>query len=183
MTLRPSNRKRNRWAADLLAIEPGDHVLEIGFGPGLAVRDLARRVGGGKVSGIDHSDVMVRQATARNRAAIEDGRVELRRGSARNLGDYDHAFDKVLSVNNFGMWPQPDECLKQLHHAMRPGGLVAIVSQPRTPGADAATTERAGDEIAEQLSEAGFVNLRTETLPLSPPVACVLAETPTEKDE
>ena len=39
---RPSNRQRNRWAVSLLGVRPVSRVLEIGFGPGLAVAELAR---------------------------------------------------------------------------------------------------------------------------------------------
>lgn len=37
MGARASNRERSRWAVSLLDIEPTDRVLEIGFGPGLAI--------------------------------------------------------------------------------------------------------------------------------------------------
>src|SRR5829696_7751284 len=37
------NRKHNRWAVALLDVQPQDHILEMGFGPGLAIRELARR--------------------------------------------------------------------------------------------------------------------------------------------
>jgi SAM-dependent methyltransferase len=178
MTLRPSNRKRNRWAVALLEVQPRDCVLEVGFGPGLAIRELASRATDGLVCGIDHSEVMVRQAMARNRAAVELGRVELRLASAVEVGQFSDTFDKVLCVNNFGMWPDQEARLKELRAAMRRGGRVAIVSQPRCPGATAGTTDRVGLETAERLREAGFVNVRRETLHLRPPVVCVLAETP-----
>jgi SAM-dependent methyltransferase len=106
MALRPSNRKRNRWVVALLDLQPQDHVLEIGFGPGLAIRELARRATDGFVLGIDHSEVMVRRAAVRNRAAVEQGRVELRLGSALDVRDFSEMFDKALAVNNFGMWPR-----------------------------------------------------------------------------
>ncbi|MBK5227765.1 MAG: methyltransferase domain-containing protein [Actinobacteria bacterium] len=183
MALRPSNRKRNRWAVGLLGVQPRDCVLEIGFGPGFAIRELARRASDGLVLGLDHSEVMVRQATARNRAAVEQGRVELRLASAVDLDDFSDTFDKVLAVNNFGMWPDPQLRLRELLGAVHPGGRVAIVSQPRSPGATAATTERIGRETAEQLQEAGFINVRREILPLRPPVVCVLAETPEERTQ
>jgi SAM-dependent methyltransferase len=114
MALRPSNRKRNRWAVALLEVQPQDHIPEIGFGPGLAIRELARRATDGFVLGIEHSEVMVRQATIRNRAAVEQGRVELRLGSALDLRDFSEMFDKALAVNNFGMWPEPEARLKDL---------------------------------------------------------------------
>jgi SAM-dependent methyltransferase len=119
MALRPSNRKRNRWAVALLDVQPQDHILEIGFGPGLAIRELARRATDGFVLGIDHSEVMVRQAAIRNRAAVEQGRVELRLGSALDLRDFSEMFDKALAVNNFGMWPEPEARLKDLRGALR----------------------------------------------------------------
>jgi ubiquinone/menaquinone biosynthesis C-methylase UbiE len=62
---RPSNRQRNRWVVSLLGVQPTDQVLEIGFGPGVAVAALAR-AGAGHVYGIDHSAVMLRQASRRN---------------------------------------------------------------------------------------------------------------------
>src|SRR5215207_6519805 len=178
MALRPSNRNRSRWAVALLDAQPHDHVLEIGFGPGLAIRELARRATDGFVLGIDHSEVMVRQAAARNRAAIEQGRVELRLGSALELRDFSEMFDKALAVNNFGMWPEPEARLKELRGALRPGGRVAIVSQPRCLGASVETTERVSHEITERLRDAGFISIQRETLNLRPPVACVLAEAP-----
>jgi SAM-dependent methyltransferase len=180
MALRPSNRKRNRWAVALLEVRPHDHVLEIGFGPGLGIRELARHATDGFVLGIDHSQVMVRQAAVRNRAAVEQGRVDLRLGSALDLRDFRELFDKALAVNNFGMWPEPGARLRELRGALRPGGRVAIVSQPRCPGATAETTRRVSEETAERLRDAGFISIRRETLNLRPPVACVLAETPSD---
>ncbi|HEX6711367.1 MAG TPA: hypothetical protein VF068_13640 [Rubrobacter sp.] len=55
MALRSSNRKRNAWADDLLGVEPTDRVLEIGFGLGIAVRELSRRARHCLVCGVDHS--------------------------------------------------------------------------------------------------------------------------------
>jgi ubiquinone/menaquinone biosynthesis C-methylase UbiE len=178
MTVRPSNRKRNLWAVDLLEVQPTDRVLEIGFGPGVAIRALARRASAGCVYGIDHSEVMVRQATARNRAAVERGRVILRLGSAPDLSALGVVFDKVLVVNNFGMWPDPQQGLGELRRVMRPGGTVALVSQPRYPSATAETTRRVGRATVEQLGNAAFTGMRTEVLHLRPPVVCILAEAP-----
>ena len=57
---------------------------------------------------------------------------------------------------------------------LRPGGRIAVVSQPRCPGATAATSARAAHELTTALTEAGFTGLRTELLDLDPPAACVL---------
>jgi SAM-dependent methyltransferase len=81
MAHRSSNRKRNAWAVSLLQVRPDDRVLEIGFGPGLAIRELSRLAHEGYVCGIDHSELMLRQARRRNADGIRRGVVDLRLGS------------------------------------------------------------------------------------------------------
>jgi SAM-dependent methyltransferase len=178
MTLRPSNRKRNIWAVSLLDVQPSDRVLEIGFGPGLAIRELARRATRGLVVGVDHSETMRAQAARRNAAAVRAGRVSLMLASIEEPPDLGGPFDKILAVNNMGMWPEPVLRLKELARLLRGGGLIAIVSQPRCPGATAETTSAAAREIVEFLEAAGFVSIRVETLDLEPPVACVIGTAP-----
>src|SRR5215469_13262923 len=172
---RPSNRQRNRWVVSLLDVRPADQVLELGFGPGVAVAELVR-AGAGHVYGIDHSAVMLRQASRRNAAAIRAGRVTLINAPADQLPPaVDGPLDAILAVNSLGFWPAPAERLAELRRRLAPGGRIAIASQPRCPGATADTSRAAAREIEDLLSDAGFTHLSTETLPLSPPVACVLA--------
>jgi SAM-dependent methyltransferase len=178
MAHRPSNRQRNRWVVALLAVQPADSVLEIGFGPGVAIAELVR-AGAGHVYGIDHSEVMVRQASRRNAAAIRAGRVTLVNASVDRLPPaLGGPFDAVLAVNSLGFWPAKTERLAELRQRLAPGGRIAIVSQPRCPGATAATSRSAADEVENLLRAAGFRHLSTETLPLSPPAVCVLAASP-----
>jgi SAM-dependent methyltransferase len=177
MAHRPSNRQRSVWVVSLLGVQPADRVLEIGFGPGLAIAELVR-AGAGHAYGIDHSDVMLRQASRRNAAAVRAGRVTLIRASVDQIPPaLDGPFDAILAVNSLGFWPAPAERLTQLRRRLAPGGRIAIASQPRCPGATADTSRNAAREIEGLLRDAGFTHLRTHTLPLGPPVACVLAGT------
>src|SRR5215472_2747242 len=156
MAHRPSNRQRNRWVVSLLGMQPVGQVLEIGFGPGLAIAELAR-AGAGHVYGIDHSGVMLRQAARRNAAAIRAGRVTLIRASVDQLPPaFDGPFDAILAVNSLGFWPGPAERLAELRQRLAPGGRLAIVSQPRCPGASADTSRDAAREIEDLLRDAGF---------------------------
>jgi ubiquinone/menaquinone biosynthesis C-methylase UbiE len=177
MAHRPSNRQRNRWVVSLLDVQPTDRVLEIGFGPGLAISELSRRVGGsGHVYGIDHSYVMLRLGTRRNASAIAAGRVTLCRASVGQLPpSLDGPFDAILTVNSLGFWPAPTERLAELRRRLRAGGRIAVASQPRCPGAMASTSHNAAREIESLLRDAGYTETRTETLDLNPPVVCVLA--------
>src|ERR687888_392255 len=175
MGRRSSNVARNRWAVQLLEVQPTDRVIELGCGPGVAVAALATRATRGLVVGVDHSQVMIRQARRRNRAAIRAGRVRLIHTSVESLSVSDGPFNAALAVNTVGMWPDPTARLRELARLLRPGGRIALVSQPRCPGATAATSAAAADRLRALLSQAGFQDLRSETLDLNPPVACVLA--------
>ena len=175
---RPSNRQRNRWVVSLLGVRPASQVLEIGFGPGVAVAELVR-TGAGHVYGIDHSAVMLRQASRRNAAAIRAGRVTLVNAPVDQIPPaLDGPFDAILAVNSLAFWPAPAERLAELRRRLAPGGRVAIVSQPRCHDATADTSRSAAEEIENLLRVAGFTQMSTQTLPLSPPVICVLAAAP-----
>src|SRR5258708_35027088 len=171
----PSNRQRSAWVVSLLGVQPASRVLEIGFGPGLAIAELVR-AGAGHVTGIDHSGVMLRQASRRNAAAIRAGRVTLMRASVDQIPPaLDGPFDAILAVNSLGFWPAPAERLPELRRRLAPGGRVAIASPPRCPGATAGTSRSAARDIEDLLRGAGLTQMRTETPPLSPPVAGGLA--------
>ena len=178
MGRRSSNVQRNEWAVALLDVQPTDHVLELGCGPGVAVAALAGRATRGLVVGVDHSQVMIRQARRRNAAAIRQGRVRLIHSPVERLQVTDGPFDAALAVNNVGMWPEPDAQLRDIGRLLRPGGRIALVSQPRCPGATAAMSAEAADRLRGLLSQAGFGDLRAEMLDLNPPAACVLAARP-----
>jgi SAM-dependent methyltransferase len=179
MAQRGSNRERNIWAVGLLDVQPHEHVLEIGFGPGVAIEELARRVSGGLVVGVDHSEVMVRQARKRNAAAVRAGRVDLRLGTAEDLPSFDALFDKILAVNSLMFWDDPVARLRELRGILRPGGRIAIAYQPRGPGATDDTAAQAGRDLAKQFAEAGFAEVRVETLQLQPTnCVCVVGVNP-----
>ncbi len=179
MAHRGSNRERNLWAAGLLDVQPDDRVLELGFGPGIAIEAMAGLATRGLVVGVDHSEVMVRQATRRNAAPVRAGRVDLRLGDAEHLPAFDAPFDKILAVNSLMFWDDPAARLKELRDLLHPGGRIAIAYQPRGPGSTDETAARAGREIAGHFEAAGFTEVRVETLPLKPvAVVCALGFSP-----
>jgi ubiquinone/menaquinone biosynthesis C-methylase UbiE len=178
MAHRASNVQRNEWIVEQLALRPGDHVLEVGFGPGIAIAALARTAHEGRVHGVDSSPVMLRQASRRNADAIRRGVVQLKLAAVDQLPHYREPFDAIMAVNSLQFWPEPDVRLEELRARMRPGGRLAIGLQPRCPGATAETARHAAHTIDGQLAGAGFTELRVETLDLDPPVVCVLGTNP-----
>jgi ubiquinone/menaquinone biosynthesis C-methylase UbiE len=174
MAHRSSNLQRAAWTISLLGIQPFDRVLEIGFGPGVAIARAGRLATAGRVVGIDHSEVMLRQATRRNADAIRDGKVELIQASVSSLPHFDEQFNKVFAINCMGFWDEPVLRLKEIKELMKPGGQIAITTQPRSSGADAATSRKVGEKTAAALREAGFSSVRVATDTMKPPAICAI---------
>ncbi|HEY9755621.1 MAG TPA: methyltransferase domain-containing protein [Oculatellaceae cyanobacterium] len=98
MSHRPENIQRNEWGLSLLTIQPGDRILEIGFGPGVTVGKAAATAA--EVVGVNHSELMVRQATLRNKDLIDSGKLKLMLGSVETLKPDVGLFDKIYSMNS-----------------------------------------------------------------------------------
>ena len=113
----------------LMALRPGERVLDLGCGSGWATRLLARMVGDGpegfgQVVGVDVSDEMIRQA----RAASKDfENVLYVWGSAQQIPWEENYFDKVLSVESFYYYPDQDRALMELFRVMAPRGRLFIL--------------------------------------------------------
>ncbi len=175
MAYAPSNQERIAWTIAQLELRPSDRVLEVGFGPGYAVKEAHKLLPHGFIAGVDHSEVMVRQAIKRNAVAIHEGKVDLRLGSVSNLPSYDEPFDKIFTINSIHFWADPVARLKELHKVLKPSGLIAVALQPRSRGSTCETTVIIGKELALNLENAGFKMIRLEFKPAKPaPIVCVL---------
>jgi len=120
------NADMERAAIEQLQLCGQEHVLEIGFGPGVGVRLLTQRLPAGFVAGVDPSEVMVDQAKRRCADARMLARVDLRVGTASALPWDDGRFDAVCSVNNIPFWDQLERDLIEVRRVMRHGGRLAI---------------------------------------------------------
>src|SRR6185503_16586023 len=138
------NQPEARWTIDLLNIQPDTRVLEIGFGPGVAIEYAAEQAAQGHVSGIDYSETMVQVARKRNAAAIRNGVVDLTHGDVRSLPYGDESFDRVFTIHCIYFWAEPTACLHEIRRVLRANGVLAITILPidkwppkrRTPSTD-----------------------------------------------
>lgn len=125
-----TKRDFTQWVIPLLEVQSDSKVLEVGFGPGVAIQILAATASTGSVAGIDYSQEMVEQATTRNAKAITAGIVQLHYGSVEKLPFADDTFDKALAINSMQVWS--DETYRRPHrgHDCFPSTL-AIVPRPQ----------------------------------------------------
>jgi ubiquinone/menaquinone biosynthesis C-methylase UbiE len=134
------NRGLNAWVVELLDAAADDRVVEVGFGTGLAIEANAARATRGHVAGVDRSDVMLRQASRRNRRALREGRVDLRLGEATGLPFADASFTRALAVNSLQFWKPAEGGLRELHRVLRPSGRLVLAQ--RRFRADAGSLDR-----------------------------------------
>jgi ubiquinone/menaquinone biosynthesis C-methylase UbiE len=175
MAKRSSNIERSEWGISLLNIQPSDYVLEIDFGPGVAIQKMSELVTDGIIYGIDHSELMHKKASNRNKKAILSGKVKLFSASVSKLPAFYKAIDKVIDVNTFQFWEDQINSLKEVKKCMANNGVIAIVHQPRKPGATEQDSTEAGDHFSKYLEEAQFKNIRIEKKIMKPvSTICVL---------
>lgn len=122
----------NKRAIDLLGVRPSDDLLEIGFGPGHALKRLSKLAPFGSVTGVDRSGTMFRQASARNRGTIAEGRLSLKRGFFEKLPLENASVDRILAVNVIYFVGALTDALSEARRVLRPGGSMVIYVTDRS---------------------------------------------------
>jgi ubiquinone/menaquinone biosynthesis C-methylase UbiE len=128
-------------ALDSLGLRDGDRVADIGCGPGVHLRQIARRVGPqGAVVGIDTSAERLEVAEAMLRDEVESGIVRLAKGDLHALDSGLGTFDLVWLSLVLHHEDIPADVVRELRHVVTPGGRIAILdgdesaSLPLLPG-------------------------------------------------
>jgi len=178
------NRSPNALAIEALDVGDTDHVLEIGFGPGCALKLLAKLARRGHVTGIDASPTMFTQARSRNWRAILRGNMDLLTGSNDRLPLADHSIDRILAVNVAYFFGSKGLALAEMRRVLKPDGkLVVYVTSEKSMRNwkfASAKTHRIFDEskLRDLFEKSGFQdrNLMIESLRVFPGIYGLLAK-------
>jgi ubiquinone/menaquinone biosynthesis C-methylase UbiE len=169
--LGPGMADEHRIARLLLALCPGDGVLDVACGTGNFSRDFARSVGStGLVVGIDVSETMLTRAVEDTRRAGLSN-VAYVRGDAQELPFLDKSFDAVCCFAAFHLFADPMRALDRMTEVLTPGGRIAILTTARYRTAPVRTVEsllalRSGarlfeeHELVEAFTARGFADVR-----------------------
>ena len=129
-------RLRNKALARL-SIASGEVVLEIGFGTGHCLKQIAEAVGeAGRVCGVDLSPGMLEVSQRRlDRAGMSD-RVELHCGDAAQLPYADETLDAVFMSFTLELFDTPEIpiVLGEIKRVLKPDGRLGVVSLSREDG-------------------------------------------------
>lgn len=152
----------DRWIAELLQVQEDDRVLDVGCGPGVSVSLIADQATSGLVVGVDPSVEMLDQAAMRSEAAVQMGRVALRRGEVSALPYPDGSFTKACAIHSLYFWPSLDGGLREVHRVLAPDSLVVLAVRMRRDEAGVFEPSRYGltdtqiDEVIAALNAVGF---------------------------
>ncbi len=113
-----------------LAVEPGDRVLEIGCGHGVAASMVCERLEDGHLTAVDRSAKMIRAAERRNAAFVEAGRAEFLIAALEDLDLGDRRFDKVFAVRVGLFHREPERARALAERWLVPGGTVSAFFDP-----------------------------------------------------
>jgi len=125
---------RIRWAVDFMDVQPADHVLEIGCGPGAGAELICSRLETGKLFAIDRSESGVDRTKRRNDAALQAGRLTVRQIDLATLRVPVKRLTKVFAFNVNLFWNRAcaDE-VALLHERLQPGGAVFLFYETGRP--------------------------------------------------
>jgi len=115
-----TERKLLRWI--FTGYPLGEHVLEVGAGPGATTDELLRRAG--RVTSLEYDPSFVARLAEKHKD--KGSRVTVVQGDAAALPFPDNAFSSVVAVlvlHHLRSREQQDRAFQEFHRVLRPGGM------------------------------------------------------------
>ncbi|HPM59677.1 MAG TPA: class I SAM-dependent methyltransferase [bacterium] len=155
------NRVLNDKTLQALRLREHEQVLEIGFGGGRLLAQMAKIVTHGHLSGLDASPIMVNRVRRKFQALVYKGIMDIRLGSAEKLPFTNSAFDKVASVNAIFYWRDPARGIREACRVLRPAGLFVLTftAKEDLDRQEFGIPSFYEDEVISMLRKAGFYRI------------------------
>lgn len=140
-------------------------ICEFGCGGGANAEQLLHKYPGSRITAVDFSDICVQETSQRNRAALDEGRLQVIQSDIAALQLPENSFDLITAFETVYFWP--DGALEKTHSLLRAGGLFLLVHELDGTSAQARFWERwvpglkvpTADELQTRLHAAGFARV------------------------
>jgi cyclopropane fatty-acyl-phospholipid synthase-like methyltransferase len=153
--------ERVRVAVEALAVDPGERLLEIGCGSGVAASLVCERLRGGTMLAIDRSEKQIERARRRNERHLVSGRLALAPVALADLDLGERRFDKIFAVNVNVFWTERAATeIAKVSEALASGGTLLLFYE--SPGA--ARARDAAERAAANLRSGGFAGPEVASL-------------------
>jgi ubiquinone/menaquinone biosynthesis C-methylase UbiE len=126
----PTQRRLRRRFLRFVPIRSGNHVLEVGCGTGVVLRDVAQLTGArGHVTGIDPSQELLKVARGLCGAARGRAPIVLRAGTGARLPFAADRFDVALAITVILHVADPLAVVGEMARVTRKGGRIGLQDQ------------------------------------------------------
>ena len=165
-----SHARLAQWGLAYLPLSPNAQVLDCGCGGGANLSRLLDKLPGGKVCGLDYSEVSVAKSKEHNKAAIADGRCAVVQGNVAALPFDDESFDAVTAFETVYFWPDLAESFREIRRVLKPGGRFLIVNESNGRNEKSLKWTKiidgmrvyTGEELTKLLEGAGFADIELD---------------------
>ena len=116
------------WGFTHIEIRNDYRCLDIGCGGGMTLHRMTEQLTTGHATGVDYSGVSVEETGKLNEAFVKEGKLTVLEASVEKLPFKDDTFDKIITVESFYFWPDPQANLKEVHRVLKKGGTFLLVA-------------------------------------------------------
>lgn len=120
------HKTETNWSLELMNIQQGDRILELGCGAGYAIKLILEKDLVEEIVGLDISPTIIRSARIRNKKAINEKRANLIQANFNKLPFNNENFNKVFSIQTIYFWADIATTLSEIFRVLKPEGVVIL---------------------------------------------------------
>jgi len=165
--LNRANAEMNKATLSALDLKDSDRVLEVGFGGGALLAEMAKLNSEVALYGADFSQDMVTLGQKKMQRLISEGRLQLDCARVENLPYETGMFTKICSVNTIYFWEDCAVAIRELKRVLKQNGTLVVTFGDKASMSRQAVT-RYGFNLytsvdVQQVMEAeGFSDIQTK---------------------
>ena len=145
------------WSLELMDVQKGDRVLELGCGAGYAIKLISEKDLSDEIVGLDISPTVIRSAKMRNKRAIREKRVKLMQANLHNLPFKNEDFHKIFSIQTIYFWTDIDKTISEIYRVLNQDGIFILTfSDGKEDETWEGIRDVAKNQVIPHMRKAGF---------------------------